>query len=153
MMSQNIKYTHTNIIARDWKKLASFYIEVFQCEPIYPERDLTGQWIDKITNITNVRIRGIHLRLPGYTDGPTLEIFEYEPSNLSNEQPVINCQGLGHLAFHVDSVEAVLKKLLDNGGEQLGELIVQKYEGIGTLTVVYARDPEKNIIEIQNWKK
>jgi predicted enzyme related to lactoylglutathione lyase len=152
-MSQNIKYTHTNIIAKDWKSLASFYIEVFQCEPIYPERNLTGEWIDKITGIENVRIRGMHLRLPGYTDGPTLEIFEYEPSNLSTAKTVINCQGLTHLAFHVDSVEDVLKKLLDNGGEQLGELIIQKYEGIGTLTVVYARDPEGNIIEIQNWEK
>lgn len=150
---ENIKYTHTNIIARDWRKLASFYIEVFQCKPIYPERDLKGKWIDEITGIENVRIRGIHLSLPGYLDGPTLEIFEYEPSNNCNEKILINRQGLTHLAFHVDSVEAVLANLLANGGEQMGGLVTQKYDGIGTLTVVYARDPEGNIIEIQNWKK
>lgn len=152
-MPQNIRYTHTNIIAKDWRRLASFYIEVFQCKPIYPERDLKGDWIDKVTNIKNVHLQGMHLSLPGYTEGPTIEIFEYEPSNLCNEKPVINQQGLAHLAFHVDSVEAVLKKLQDNGGEQLGNLVVQEYEGIGILTVVYARDPEHNIVEIQNWKR
>jgi predicted enzyme related to lactoylglutathione lyase len=27
-----MKYAHTNIIARDWEKLAQFYIDVFDCE-------------------------------------------------------------------------------------------------------------------------
>jgi predicted enzyme related to lactoylglutathione lyase len=46
-----IKFVHTNIIARDWKKLAQFYIDVFECEPLKPERDLDGEWIDKMTGI------------------------------------------------------------------------------------------------------
>ena len=148
-----MKYAHTNIIAEDWKKLAQFYIEVFQCQPIYPERDLYGQWIDKATNKNNVRIRGIHLRLPGYTDGPTLEIFEYESGNLRNIPPEINGQAFGHIAFEVDSVEAVLNELLEHGGARLGEVVKREYEGIGVLTMVYARDLEGNIIEIQNWQK
>ena len=152
-MSNTIKYVHTNIIARDWKSLAKFYIDVFQCTPLYPERNLSGDWIDKITGIEQVQIRGIHLRLPGYENGPTIEIFEYIPESLNNELPAINQQGLAHLAFHVGSVEDILVKVLANGGTQLGEVVVQEYEAVGTLTVVYARDPEGNIIEIQNWTK
>ena len=148
-----MKFAHTNIIAGDWKKLAQFYIEVFKCQPTYPERDLFGEWIDKATNIKNVRIKGIHLRLPGYNDGPTLEIFEYQSSNLRNSPPEINGQGFGHIAFEVDSVEDVLTNLLEHGGSPLGEVIKREYEGIGTLTMVYARDPEGNIIEIQNWQR
>ena len=43
-----------------------------------PERDLSGDWLDEATGIDASRIRGVHLRLPGFgTDGPTLELFEY----------------------------------------------------------------------------
>ncbi len=79
-MEKGIKYVHTNLIAKDWKNLSNFYINVFSCRAIYPKRDLSGEWIDKITNIDSVRIRGIHLALPGYEKGPTLEIFEYHPA-------------------------------------------------------------------------
>ncbi|VBB09529.1 glyoxalase/bleomycin resistance protein/dihydroxybiphenyl dioxygenase [Lucifera butyrica] len=152
-MENSIKYVHTNIIAKDWKRLANFYIDVFQCTPVYPERNLKGEWLDKLTKINNVNIKGIHLSLPGYENGPTLEIFGYEPNNLTGNKPIINRQGLGHLAFHVDSVKDVLEKLVTNGGEQLGELVIQDYGTLGILTVVYTRDPEGNIIELQNWAK
>jgi len=42
-MKNNIKYVHTNLIANDWKSLSEFYVNVFDCEPIYPERDLSGR--------------------------------------------------------------------------------------------------------------
>ena len=152
-MSRNIKYSHTNLIANDWKRLSEFYINVFECKPVYPERNLSGEWIDKLTGINNVKVRGIHLALPGYEDGPTLEIFEYQPDKLRNEENKINMQGFGHIAFHVDSVEAILTRLIEHGGEQLGEVVKWHLEGVGLLTVVYAKDPEGNFIEIQNWKK
>ncbi len=78
-MKSSIKYVHTNIVAEDWKKLAHFYIDVFQCRIKPPERDLSGEWLDTLTSIKNVVIKGVHLELPGYIDGPTLEIFSYEP--------------------------------------------------------------------------
>lgn len=149
----SIKCVHTNIIAKDWRRLADFYVQVFDCKPLYPERDLAGEWIDKMTNIDNVRVQGIHLQLPGYEDGPTLEIFQYEPEQLRNDGPAINRQGLGHLAFHVDDVAAVLANLIEHGGRQLGALIKKQYESLGLLTAVYTADPEGNFIEIQNWRK
>ncbi|REJ12773.1 MAG: glyoxalase [Paenibacillaceae bacterium] len=151
-MSGQIKYVHTNLVAKDWRKLADFYINVFGCKPLYPERDLYGAWIDKVTGIENVRIRGMHLALPGYEEGgPTLEIFGYELDCLRDQPNRINRQGFGHIAFHADAVEDVLNRLIEHGGKPLGEVVTWKYEGIGTLTVVYAADPEGNFIEIQNW--
>jgi len=152
-MENGIKYVHTNIIAKDWRILADFYIKVFACEAIYPERNLSGKWLEDLTRINNAGIKGIHLRLPGYDNGPTLEIFEYEPELLADNKHPLNGQGLGHLAFHVDSVQDVLEKLLENGGEQLGDLVIQDYGELGILAVVYTRDPEGNIIEIQNWQR
>jgi len=148
-----VKYVHTNINARDLQKLAQFYIDVFACRPVNPERDVFGEWIAKATGIDNVRMKGINLRLPGYEDGPTLEIFEYQPDNLLNKEPDINRQGFGHIAFEVDSVEDSLQKLLRHGGSQIGEIVVKEYENIGVLTLVYARDPEGNCVELLHWDK
>ncbi len=152
-MENNIKYVHTNLIAKDWKKLADFYIQIFNCKPIPPEMDLSGNWIDKLTGIPDVKLRGIHLILPGFDKGPTLEIFEYSPEFTDTDIKHINQKGFGHIAFHVDSVEEILKILLAYGGSQLGEVIKKDYGEIGILTAVYLTDPEGNFIEIQNWKK
>jgi hypothetical protein len=62
-----IQFSHINIITGDWKKLASFYIEVFKYKTVLPERDLKGNWLDRATNIDNAHLTGIHLALPGYT--------------------------------------------------------------------------------------
>ena len=37
------KYVHTNLIARDWRALSSFYQQVFGCIPVPPERDYQGE--------------------------------------------------------------------------------------------------------------
>jgi len=50
-MKNGIKYVHTNLIAMDWKYLAKFYIDVFGCKPIYPERNLSGKRLDDITQL------------------------------------------------------------------------------------------------------
>ncbi len=147
-----IKFVHTNIVARDWKKLARFYIDVFGCEPVPPERDYSGGWIENITGIKGVHIRGIHLRLPGYLDGPTLEIFSYNKQPEGCELPPVNRPGLAHIAFLVEDVRFFYDKLLEKGGSKLGEIVEKKVDGLGLLTVVYARDPEGNIIEILNIK-
>jgi len=44
-----------------------------------------------------------------------------------------------------------LNRWIEHGGKPLGETVTKEYDGIGTLTVVYASDPEGNFIEIQNW--
>ena len=147
-----IKFAHTNIITNDWKKLADFYINVFDCKPLYPERDLKGNWLDKATNIENAHITGIHLALPGYENNtPTLEIFQYD-NNLDNLEGFTNRKGFGHIAFKVDNVQEILYKLIQNGGTQLGEVIETEVANAGRIIFVYAKDIDGNIIEIQNWK-
>jgi predicted enzyme related to lactoylglutathione lyase/predicted kinase len=147
------KYAHTNLIAKDWRRLASFYREVFDCVPVPPERDLSGEWVDKATGISQAHIFGMHLRLPGYQDdGPTLEIFQYGsmPKHPSVEP---NTPGFTHIAFAVDDVPATAQAVFDHGGSAVGELTVREVPGVGLLTFQYVADPEGNIIEVQNWKK
>jgi len=147
-----IKYAHTNIISNDWKKLADFYINVFDCIPVPPIRDLSGEWLEKGTAVKNATLQGMHLRLPGHGDnGPTLEIYSYPGMVEKPKPPAANRTGFGHLAFEVDDVNGILQKMISNGGDKLGEIVEHEVEGVGLLTFTYATDPEGNIIEIQSW--
>jgi predicted enzyme related to lactoylglutathione lyase len=145
------KYVHTNLIARDWKRLVQFYKDVFGCEPKGPERDLSDPWLDKVTALSNARLRGVHLRLPGYRDdGPTLEIFSYDDV-VERDLPRANECGFAHIAFGVDDVDEALQAVIAAGGSSVGEIATAEVDGVGPLRVVYARDPEDNIVELQKW--
>lgn len=147
------KFAHTNLVAKDWKRLSTFYQEVFGCVPIPPERDLCGEWLDKATGLTQSHIHGIHLRLPGYgDDAPTLELFQYD-SMPGHPSVNPNTPAFSHIAFAVDDVPAAARAVLNSGGSAVGELTVRDVPGVGLLTFQYVADPEGNIIEIQHWKK
>jgi predicted enzyme related to lactoylglutathione lyase len=152
-MSINAKYVHTNIVAKDWQRLARFYEEIFGCIPVPPERNMSGSWLDDSTGVPSAHIRGIHLRLPGYGDtGPTLEIFEY---NHTVEKPTtaVNRPGLAHLAFAVDDVEMARQAVLAAGGGAVGQTVTVAIAGKGGITFAYLTDPEGNIIEVQRWRE
>ncbi len=90
------RYAHTNIVAKDWKRLAAFYREVFGCIAVPPERNLSGGWLDRATGIEGAHLAGIHLRLPGCGQaGPTLEIFQYLADPEGNIVEVQNWAGDG----------------------------------------------------------
>ena len=100
------RYAHTNIIAKDSQRLIKFYKEVFRCESIGEKRDLRGEWLDRLTGISNAHIVGEHLCLPGYEkDHPTLEIFSYD--TMDDTSRVLNKCGIAHLAFEVDRKSVV----------------------------------------------
>src|SRR5262245_56871661 len=145
------KYVHTNLIARDWRRLIRFYREVFGCEPKGPERELSAEWLDKVNAVPNARLRGVHLRLPGYDeDGPTLEIFSYDQL-IERGLPSANECGFGDIAFAVDNVDEALQAVIAAGGGVVGEIATGEVEGVGPIRLVYARDPEGNIVELQTW--
>jgi predicted enzyme related to lactoylglutathione lyase len=145
-------YKHTSIIAKDWRALAKFYEDVFDCILLRPERSLFGTWLEKGTGVPDARISGAHLRLPGYGEtGPTLEIFQYS-ENERRPRTAANREGISHLAFEVDDVEQAMADVLNHGGSKLGDITSSEVEGVGYLRFVYLADPEGNIIELQAWK-
>ena len=147
------RYAHTNLIARDWRRLATFYEEALGCARVPPERDLAGEWLDRATGLEGAHIEGIHLRLPGYdVDGPTLEIFQYGDLR-ERPAPRPNSPGLSHLAFAVDDVEAVAQAVFNHGGRAVGALTIREIPGVGTITFRYVADPEGNVIELQQWEQ
>ncbi len=147
------KYSHTNLIAKDWRQLASFYTELFGCIVVPPERDFQGPSLDAGTGIPAAHLQGAHLRLPGYGDeGPTLEIFTY---NVLETRPdtAVNRPGFGHIAFGVEDVAGARQAVLMAGGRAVGETVTLQVATGARVTWCYVTDPEGNIIELQSWSK
>lgn len=147
-----MRFAHTNIAASNWKSLSDFYVKVFSCKVKPPERRLSGSWLDRATGLQDAQLEGVHLLLPGHGDaGPTLEIFSYRQM-VEGEPPMANHRGIAHIAFEVEDVDRTLALALQNGGRPLGQITEKRIEGVGDLKLVYFRDPEGNIVEIQSWK-
>ena len=146
-----IRYAHTNLIAKNAPVLIAFYKQALGCRSIGETRDLSGAWLDRLTGIENAHLTGEHLALPGYEGhGPTLEIFSYSamPDSPSG---AVNTPGLAHIAFEVGDVSEALDRVLSCGGGTVGELVRSTYADGRTICVVYATDPEGNILELQGW--
>ena len=108
--------------------------------------------MEKGTGLKGADLEGVHLSLPGYgKEGPTLEIFQYKKQESGN-RPAVNRPGFTHIAFSVGDVEETLQKIISNGGKALGEMVSKEIPGAGTISFVYATDPEGNIVEIQKWE-
>ena len=146
-------YGHTNLIAHDWRALSRFYQDLFGCIPVPPERDFKGPDLERGTGIPGAELRGVHLRLPGHgTEGPTLEIFNY---NTLRETPetAVNRPGFGHIAFIVDDVPTAREAVLAAGGRAIGDVVTLTNALGKRLTWVYVTDPEGNVLELQSRPK
>jgi len=148
---KGVRYVHTNMIARDWRALASFYQTLFGCVPVPPERDFAGPALEAGTGVPATTLQGVHLRLPGHgKDGPTLEVYSY--SRLADgPTPEVNRPGLAHIAFEVPSVPDARRAVLSAGGRAVGEIVTLTTSTGACVTWCYVTDPEGNIIELQAW--
>ncbi|MCB1121611.1 MAG: VOC family protein [Verrucomicrobiae bacterium] len=151
-MIKQARYAHTNLVARDWRKLARFYEEVFGCVPLPPERDYSGKSTDAVTGVEQAHVWGVHLKLPGFeASSPTLEIFQYSRTE-DKGSSAINQPGFAHIAFEVESVEQAREEMVAHGGSDLGEMVTLTIATGAQVTLIYMRDPEGNIVELQSWQ-
>lgn len=79
--------------------------------------------------------------------GPFLEILQYSQM-VGRPKPAVNEPGFGHLAFEVDDLTESVGNVLRFGGSLQGQIT-----NLGTaetpFLVVYVRDPEGNILELE----
>jgi catechol 2,3-dioxygenase-like lactoylglutathione lyase family enzyme len=107
---------------------------------------MSGAWLDQLTSLQNAHLGGVHLRLPGYGDnGPTPEIFSYNQL-VEPQLPSANQCGFGHIAFAVDDVDEALHAVIAAGGSTVGNIVTTEVDRVGVLRIVYARDPERNML-------
>ena len=145
------RFGHTNLIARDWRRLATWYEELFGCMPVPPERDYVGADLERGTAVPDAALKGVHLRLPGHGDeGPTLEIYTFA-STSGDALRTIDRPGWGHVAFAVDDVDTARQRVLEEGGSAIGEVVTLTTADGRRVTWCYVADPEGNAVELQSW--
>jgi catechol 2,3-dioxygenase-like lactoylglutathione lyase family enzyme len=151
-MARDTRYVHTNLVANDWRGLASFYQRVLGCEVVPPERHFSGPTLAAGTGLPGARIDGVHLRLPGHGPaGPTLEVFSYSRA-AERVAALVNRPGFGHVPFEVQSVSESRAAVLSEGGRAVGDVVTLTTADGRQVTWCYLTDPEGNIIELQSWK-
>lgn len=120
---EGARYGHTNLIARDWRSLADWYVRLFGCTPVPPARDYSGNDLERGRAVPDAALQGVHLRLPGLgDDGPTLEIYTFASTDGGSEVG-IDRPGFRHIAFAVADVPAARRRVLDEGGSPVGEVV------------------------------
>lgn len=138
--------SHINLCARDGRRLAAFYEAVFGCEAQGGGwRRLSGPAIDCGNGLPDSEIEALWLGLPG--GGPYLEIFQYRDT-AHRPEPAVNEPGYGHLCLVVPDIEAAMAAIQAAGGAAQGE-VVRLGSADAPVLCVYMRDPEGNLIELE----
>lgn len=116
-----IRFLHVNINSKDWTKTLSFYDKVLDASPTGFERDYKGDFIESLTGLKEIQVKGRHLSLPGYSEGgPTFEIFTY---NRFSERSPLKLSDVGKVAvgFRVGDLQSAMKRILQAGGTRVEE--------------------------------
>jgi catechol 2,3-dioxygenase-like lactoylglutathione lyase family enzyme len=141
-----MRLSHINLVARDAVALADFYRVVFELDVLRELTMLSGEKVSRGNGVSNSVIKSIWLKLPG-ANAPFLEIHEHETTH-DRGQPKVSEPGFGHLSFEIGDISATLANLIAAGGSQVGQIT-----DFGSVTkprlIVYARDPEGNILELE----
>ncbi|GHD99090.1 hypothetical protein U879_05190 [Defluviimonas sp. 20V17] len=133
-------------MARDAPGLARFYAGVFGCKERRPPRRLLGTAVARGNGLPRVGLLSVWLTLPG-VEAPFLEIHQYDRA-VDRPPPAVNAPGYGHISFAVDDIRETRAAILGAGGRAQGEITDLGVAGAPVL-VVYMRDPEGNLVEIE----
>ena len=131
------KIDHINISVSNLEEVVEFFVKILNFQ-LAKEEFLGGKWIDKVVTMDNVKAKFVKLVLPDTET--SLEIIQYyHPKGSTN--PNI------HIAFEVNNIEQVYKKLLDNNIQVFSEL--QTYRRNKKLC--YFHGPDNIILELAEY--
>ena len=140
-----MKLTHVSLTDRNIDALAGFYRAVFGCEIRRPLTPLTGAAFARGNGLPGVEIRSIWLSLPG--SEAFLELLDYSETT-PRALPRVNEPGWGHLSFAVPDIHQTCAHIIEQGGTSQGE-VTNLGSDAAPFLAVYMRDPEGNILELE----
>lgn len=142
----NIKrIDHINVVVSNLKEAKEFFLAFGFT--IIKQDTLEGEWIDKITNLKDVKAEYVALSIPG--QATNLELVQYISPNgsLDPNMSKPNQLGFRHLAFAVDDLEGLVKELKVKNITFLSD--IQSY-GTGK-KLCYFLGPEGIILELAEY--
>jgi catechol 2,3-dioxygenase-like lactoylglutathione lyase family enzyme len=142
-----MRLSHISLTARNADQLAAFYRKVFGFKDLSQPKRLSWQVVSRGNGLPGSEIYAIWLQI-SEDGGPFLEIMEYSET-VSRPIPAVNEPGFGHLAFTFADLKECVKNVLTYGGSLQGEIVNFGTEKRPCL-IVYVRDPEGNILELED---
>ncbi|MEH6577906.1 MAG: VOC family protein [Amphritea sp.] len=138
-----LSFAHPGIVVPDLERAITFYSEMFGFAQITEEGWKDNPEMDQAVGLKGSATKGCMMR--GHNC--FLELWQYsapQQSAPAPEEHLAHELGIRHLAFYVDDCRKEYQRLLDLGGQPLGEPVGEPGQG----SAVYCRDPFGNIIEL-----
>lgn len=134
---------HAGIVVRDMTRALAFYEGMLGLR-IARDLDEHGEYIDRITELENVRLRTVKMSAP---NGATLvELLEYRSHPRERDLPPESCAiGASHVAFTVRDLEGWYRRLSEAG---VPFHAPPQLSPDGGARVTYCRDPDGTIVEL-----
>jgi catechol 2,3-dioxygenase-like lactoylglutathione lyase family enzyme len=135
------KIRHTGLVVSDILVSINFYEQLGLT--IWKHELESGKFISHLVGFDNAVIETAKLKVP---DGSILELLEYKshPSEQKGLKYESNRHGCSHVAFNVNDIEKISKKIV-----QLGGSIVNKpaLSDNGLVKVIYCHDLDGILLE------
>ena len=147
---------HINIVVTDLDRMFDFYTRVLGLKQSN-RVTISGPWIDRTVGLTGVRAEVVYLDL---SSGPRIELIRYDsPRGLEpSGQGLSNTTGLRHMAFRISDINSIVTKLCEAGVEFFSDVQLVPdsqvtYAGGMRKYLVYFHDPEKNLLELCEYRR
>jgi catechol 2,3-dioxygenase-like lactoylglutathione lyase family enzyme len=146
---------HVNIVVRDLETSAAFYTRLLGLREAR-RAHLEGEWIESVVGLKGVRADVVYVQPEG--GGPRIELLQYHaPEGIMLPACALpNTRGLRHIAFRVDNMAAISRKLREAGVPFLSEPVtvpgaVVRHDA-GEKTLCYFHDPDGVLLELAEYR-
>ncbi|MDX6627392.1 MAG: hypothetical protein QOE56_2381 [Solirubrobacterales bacterium] len=107
---------HVGIEVPDMEQARDFYCGILGFEEVW-KLEAEGPWLEGLAQLEGAQLETVQLVVPG---GSRIELQQYKPQGTVGEAKVFN-QGLNHLSFGVDDIQAAYDGVVSAGIKTLCE--------------------------------
>ncbi len=133
---------HTGIVVSNLEKALHFYRDLLGLK-IVKDADESGDYIDNMLSLKNVRVRTIKMTAE---DGNLIELLYFQSHSCEAKKDRQFYEiGVSHVAFTVEDIEAIYHKLKEEG---IFFNAVPQYSPDGYAKVTFCKDPDDNSVEL-----
>lgn len=138
---------HLNIVVTDMARSVSFYEAVLGLVPVM-DRDLSGDWFERVTGLAGASARCVILDAPG--GGCRVELLQFRPPSPPTAPPPFTPAtiGLRHVAIRVSDLDGCLAILKDRFGQSVTPVQVPRDIVKSGKRMCYIRDPDGAMVEL-----
>jgi len=135
---------HVSLATADMARFLHFYRDLIGLTLIGEGHSQPGNtWFEVVVGLKDARVHSAQLR----GGNVLIEVFQYKHPEPAQGPPPRPCDvGIRHICFDVTDIQSEYERLKSAGVEFISE---PQTMGNHQVKAVYARDPDNNIVELQ----